>query len=170
MKKTIGNCTLNMPQAARALLCAGIMLALFAACPGACDAQQKVGNDTARERSYKYDTPGVQLEGKLEKRKVYGSPGYGETPTQDERNTVIILKLLHPITVEPVSVVAAKNNPNAETFKHVAEIQLFIPRESTSVVDGMVGQLVVASGVLNQHVAPSNYTDVWMAVKTLSPK
>jgi hypothetical protein len=146
------------------------MLALFAACPSACDAQQKMGKGTVREPRDEYDTPGVQLEGKLEKRKVYGPPGYGETPAQDERSIIIILKLLHPITVGPVSVAAARNNPNAETFKHVHEIQLFIPRESTSDVDRMVGGMVVASGVLNQHVAPSNYTDVWMAVKTVSPR
>ncbi len=103
-------------------------------------------------------------------RKVYGPPGYGETPAQDERDTILILRLLHPITVEPVPGVIAENNPNAESFRGVREVQLFVPRNATSNAKEMLGKLVVVGGTLNEHVAPSDYTDVWMNVKDLHLK
>ncbi len=143
---------------------------LLIVAPGTCQAKQRPVSDTAHEPVFIYDATGVRLEGRLERRNVYGPPGYGETPAQDERDTILILKLLHPITVEPAAGVVPKDNPNAETFKHVREVQLFVQHAASSDADKMVGRLVVASGVLNEHVAPSDHTDVWMAVKTLSPK
>ena len=122
----------------------------------------------AQEPSYKYDTAGVQLEGTPVRRQVYGPPGYGETPGKDERATILVLELLRPITVEPAFRTVAQNNPTADAFKHVREIQLFIPRSTDKGVDKVVGKQVVASGVLNEKVAPSDYTDVWMSVKKIS--
>jgi hypothetical protein len=122
----------------------------------------------AQEPIYRYDTTGVQLRGTLARRSVYGPPGYGETPTKDEPGTILVLKLSQPITLEPLSQVVKKGNPNADTFKDVREVQLFIPQDAGRDVDDLVGRIVLASGVLNQHVAPSQYTDVWMDVKTIS--
>jgi hypothetical protein len=156
--------------ATKRILAAVIMVPLFLEYPGTCIAQQKTATETAHEQSYKYDTAGVRLEGRLIERKVYGPPGYGETPAQDERDTILILKVLHPITVEPIPGAVAKSNPNAESFRHVREVQLFVPPSAAPDADKMVGRLIVACGVLNEHVAPSDHTDVWMAVKTLGPK
>jgi hypothetical protein len=122
----------------------------------------------AQEPSYRYDTGGVQLRGTLTRRSVYGPPGYGETPAQDERGTILVLKLIQPITVEPASQVVHKDNPNADTFKDVRAVQLFIPRNANHGINTLVGKVVLASGVLNEHVAPSEYTDVWMDVRTIN--
>jgi hypothetical protein len=62
----------------------------------------------------------------------------------------------------------AKDNPNAATFKHVREVQIFISRELASDANVLLGKLVTASGVLNEAVAPSQYTDVWMDVKAIT--
>ena len=40
-----------------------------------------------------------QISGNVEKIKVYGPPGYGETPEVDTKETAIILKLQKPINV-----------------------------------------------------------------------
>jgi hypothetical protein len=61
--------------------------------PGGCFAQQKTANMATRQESYKYDTAGVRLEGRLIERKVYGPPGYGETPAKDQRSSIFVLKL-----------------------------------------------------------------------------
>jgi hypothetical protein len=122
----------------------------------------------AQEPSYKYDTAGVQLRGTLTRRSVYGPPGYGETPSQDERTTILVLKLSQPITVKPGSQVIEKDNPNTDTFKNVREVQLFLPRNAGHGVDQLIGKDVLASGVLNEHVVPAEYTDVCMAVKAIS--
>ncbi len=65
---------------------------------GICAAQQKTASGSSS--SYRYDTPGIRLEGILTERKVYGPPGYGETPAKDECNTILVLKLPHAINVE----------------------------------------------------------------------
>ena len=123
---------------------------------------------TAQEPSYKYDAAGVQLRGTLIRRSVYGPPGYGETPAQDERATILVLKLSQPITVTPASQVIEKDDPNTDTFNSVREVQLFLPQNAGHGVDQLIGKVVLVSGVLNEHVAPAEYTDVCMAVKTIS--
>jgi hypothetical protein len=110
----------------------------------------------------------VQLQGTLVRRHVYGPPGFGESPAKDERNTILALKLSQPITVQPTSQVVEKGNPNADTFKDVREVQLLIPRNAEHGVDKLVGKIVLASGVLNEHVVPADYTGVWMDVKTIN--
>ena len=134
------------------------------------------GNSSRQQRGadpesvYNYGVAATQLEGNLVKRKVFGPPGYGETPAKDERNTILILKLLRPISVKPTAGSVAKNNPNSEAFQHVREIQLFIPRQKRTEAERMVGKIVLVSGMLNEHVAPSSYTDVWMDVKAITLK
>lgn len=165
-----GNRLIGINRLFRAIKCVVTVVGLLTVSMELCYAQQKSANATAGEASYRYETPGIQLEGRLIKRKVFGPPGYGETPARDERDTIFILKLPHPITVEPLPGVVAKSDPNAETFKHVLEVQLFVAHDMASDAEKMVGKLVAATGVLNEHVAPSDYTDVWMAVKAINPK
>jgi hypothetical protein len=134
---------------------------------GACSAQQRTANE---ELKYQYDTPGIQLEGTLVERKVYGPPGYGETPKKDERSTILILKLAHAITVEPIPDAKEKNSASLDVAKNVREVQFFLARDKTGEARAMVGKTVVAVEVLNEAVAPSQYAKVWLDVKTLSPK
>ena len=144
--------------------------ALLLGHPGACAAQQKAPTGSEHEASYKFDTPGIQLAGTLVERKVYGPPGYGETPAKDERDTILILKLSHPITVEPTANAEATGSASLDTEKHVHEVQLFVDRSRTAEARKLLGKVVVAVGTLNQAAAPSQYTKVWLDTKTLTPK
>lgn len=106
----------------------------------------------------------------MTQRRVYGPPGFGETPDRDQRDTILMLKLPRPITVRPSTGVASKGDPNLDIFRHVHEVQLFFPRDLQFDAEKMVGNVVIVSGTLNERVAPSDYTDVWMDITALKPK
>ena len=129
-------------------------------------AQQKAPDQAAPVSNYHYDVQDVRLEGTLTERKVYGPPGYGETPSKDERTTILILKLAHAITVEPL----AKDSPSLDIARNIREVQLFVGRSQTAEARKLLGKTVVAAGTLNEAVAPSQYTKVWLDTKTLVPK
>lgn len=159
-----------MSRFARCALVAVVGGALFLGHPAACVAQQKVATGSRHEANYKFDTPGVQLEGTLVERKVYGPPGYGETPARDERDTIFILKLSHPITVEPTANAEASGSASLDTEKHVHAVQLFVDRSRTAEARKLLGKVVVTVGKLNEAAAPSQYTKVWLDTKTLTSK
>jgi len=125
---------------------------------------------TTEAHRYSYDKGGVQLEGTLTERTVYGPPGFGETPAKDIRERILILKLAHPITVEPLADAKAKNSPSLDTARNVRDVQLFVGRTQTAEAHKLIGTKIVAIGTLNEAVAPSQYTKVWMDVKSFSPK
>lgn len=133
-------------------------------------AQQKTPDQAAPVSNYHYDVQDVRLEGMLTERKVYGPPGYGETPSKDERTTILILKLAHAITVEPLADAKAKDSPNLDIARNLREVQLFVGRSQTAEARKLLGKTVVAAGTLNEAVAPSQYTRVWLDTKTLVPK
>lgn len=135
---------------------------------GTCAAQQATASGTSS--NYRYDTPGIRLEGTLAERKVYGPPGYGETPAKDERDTILILKLTHAISVEPTANAEANGSASLDPEKNVLEVQLFVDRSRTAEARKLLGKAVIAQGTLNEAAAPSQYTKVWLDVKTLDPK
>jgi hypothetical protein len=147
-----------------------VVVVFFTGCHGACVAQQETVSGTVHEPSYKYDTPGIRLEGTLIERKVYGPPGYGETPAKDERSTILILKLSHAINVEPTANAEASGSASLDPEKNVREVQLFVDRSQTVAARKLLGKVVVAVGTLNEAAAPSQYTKVWLDSKTLNPK
>lgn len=133
-------------------------------------ARQKTTDKTTPASSYHYDLPDMRLEGTLNERKVYGPPGYGETPAKDERTTILILKLPNAITVEPLADAKGKDSPSLDTARHIHEIQLFIGRSRIAETRKLLGKEVVAVGTLNEAVAPSQYTKVWLDTRTLTAK
>jgi hypothetical protein len=141
---------------------------LFMGHLGACMAQQEIAGKAIP--SYQYDTAGIRLEGTLMERKVYGPPGYGETPAKDERDTILILKLSHPISVEPTANAEANGSASLDPEKSIHEVQLFVDRSQTAEARKLLGKVVVAVGTLNEAAAPSQYTKVWLDTKTLNPK
>lgn len=143
--------------------------ALLLGCFGACIAPQRSVPRPGHEAVYKYGAPGTRLEGTLIRRRVYGPPGYGETPGRDLRANILVLKLRQPITVEPVPPVA-RDNPNGDTFRHVREVQLFVSTTDEARALRLLGRTVVVEGILNEHIAPSQYTDVWLDTKALKLK
>lgn len=117
-------------------------------CLGVSLGQQKTAQE---ERKVQYDTPGIRLEGRLTERKVYGPPGYGETPTKDKQTTILVLKLPYPITVEPSADAKQKNSPSLDPVRNVHEVQLFIARHQTAGAHALLGKRVVAEGTLSQN-------------------
>lgn len=93
--------------------------------------------------NYRYDTPGTCLEGTLIERKVYGPPGYGETPARDAKDTIFILKLFRPVTVEPAPNAEAQGSANLDTFKNVQEMQLLVERPRRAAARNLVGKTVL---------------------------
>jgi hypothetical protein len=147
-----------------------VVLAIFISYRESCFAQQNKTSGTAPEVTYKYDTEGVRLEGTLTERTFYGPPGFGETPAKDARDKVLVLKLKLPISVEPTPDAEAKGSESLDPFKHIRDVQLFIPREKNVDARKMLGGTVVAVGTLREAVSPGQHTKVTMDVNTLTQK
>jgi hypothetical protein len=120
--------------------------------------------------TYQYDTPGIHLEGVLIERKVYGPPGYGETPARDARATILVLKLSRPISVEAAANADASKSANLDPAKNVRELQLFVDQSQRADVRKLVGRVVIATGTLNESITASQYTKVWLDAQTVDPK
>lgn len=146
-----------------------ILMLAFAVQPGGCVAQQKTARSST-QAGYKYDTAGAVIEGTLTEREVYGPPGYGETPSKDERRSIFVLKLSQPIAVSPLANTTEKNSANLDAVRNIHEVQLFVSRLQAADVRKLIGRIVVAVGTLNEAVAPSQYTKVWLDVQSLDSK
>jgi hypothetical protein len=128
-------------------------------------------NTSTPERTFKFDTPGVKLEGTLSERVFYGPPGFGETPDKDAREKVLILTLEKPITVVPVENAKPKVTSSLSTLRNVRGVQLFIfPSAKREEARKLIGKTIVAIGTLNEATAPSEHLKVSMDVGSLGPK
>jgi hypothetical protein len=140
------------------------------ACGTFCSSAKNPQRTKASTKLQIYDSPGTKLEGTLVERKVYGPPGYGETPARDAKETILVLKLSHPVTVEPAANAEANGSPNLEPVRNVPEVQLILSRSYTVNTRKLVGKRVTATGTLNESITASQRTKVWMFVQALSPK
>lgn len=123
-------------------------------------------SNPSQEPVYKYDTHGIKLEGRLIERTFFGPPGFGETPALDARETVLVLALPRPITVQPT-----QHAQPEDIAKHVREVQLLIlPRQRKDSVRKLLGKSVVMTGTLNEATAPSEHLKVSMTVETFTEK
>ena len=141
---------------------------LLSGCPVACSAQTAAPAGGAV--SYRYDTAGTRLEGTLTERKEYGPPGYGETPSKDEKATILVLKLSNPVSVQPTANAAANGSTSLDPVKDVREVQLYIPKPQVADARKLLSKVVVAVGTLNEAAAPSQYTKVWLDTQTVNAK
>ncbi len=121
-----------------------------------------------QQSSYRYDTAGITLRGTLIERRVYGPPGYGETPTQDAHETILILRLSEPISVEPAANAEANGSPNLDSAKNIRELQLFMSRPQVVEARKHLRQTVAATGRLNESVTAAQRTKVWLDFKSLN--
>jgi hypothetical protein len=145
-----------------------LLLVLFHGCHVLSFAQVNDSKVTAIQKSYKYDQAGIRLRGKLRERRVYGPPGYGETPKEDSRNTIFVLSLSQAITVGPLSDAVGKKTGNLDVARDVREVQLFVDRSRLAETRKLVGKVIMAAGTLNEAIAPSVYTKVWLDVKNIN--
>ena len=120
--------------------------------------------------TYNYDGAKVQLLGVLVKRKVYGPPGYGETPAQDTRATILVLKLSHAVNVVPLPNANATETPDLDAVQAIREVQLFISSSKHLDSKTFIGSTVAVVGTLHESITASQYTKVWMDVETLTPR
>jgi hypothetical protein len=132
--------------------------------------QQTPAVASGHETIYKYDTPGIKVEGTLIERRVYGPPGYGETPAKDKRDTNLVLKLRHEISVEAATNAEVNGSANLDPAQNVREIQLFVDRAQVAAIRKLIGREIVACGTLNESITASQYTKVWLDVKALEAK
>ena len=170
MRKSTLSCIGDLVVIAKCVFAAMLIVGLYTERVELCFAQQPLAVGYAQEPSYKCDTDGVRLEGRLMTRMFYGPPGFGETPSTDLRDKVLVLKLAKPVRVEPIENAKAKNSTSLNTFNHIREIQLFSRGTQDAEVRKLVGKTVVAVGTLQEANAPRQYTDVTMDVKTISLK
>lgn len=126
------------------------------------------GAAIGQQPSYRYDTAGISLHGTLTERKVYGPPGYGETPAQDSEESILILRLPHPISVEPAANAERDGSPNLDPAKNIREVQLFMSRTQAVEARKFLGANVIATGTLNESITASQRTKVWLYVKTIT--
>lgn len=147
-----------------------VFLLISAALSSSLFAQQKVVKESEFEAKYKYDTPGIKIEGTLIERTVYGPPGYGETPAKDAKETILLLKLNHAISVEPTANATANGSVNLDPAKDVPEVQLIISRSRQINTKALLGRMIIATGVLNESITASQRTKVWMDVQALDTK
>jgi hypothetical protein len=147
-----------------------VALGLMVSSHAVLTAQEKPVVHSGGSPAYTYDTRGTQLEGTLIERKVYGPPGYGETPTRDTRDTILILKLEQSISVKPAPHAKANSSASLDVAKDVREVQLFTDRSQKPSIQTLIGQGIVVTGTLNESITASQYTKVWLDVATISAK
>ncbi len=128
-------------------------------------------NTSTSERTFKFDTPNVKLEGTLSERVFYGPPGYGETPDKDAQEKVFVLTLGQAITAVPTEDAETKGSSSLSIQRNVRTVQLFIfPSAKREQAGKLIGKTVVATGTLNEATAPSEHLKVSMRVEALDPK
>lgn len=101
----------------------------------------------------------VVAEGRLGKEVHLGPPGYGETPNQDERDTILVLVLPHPIPV-----CADPEHGDTVAVVHAAKLQLmYVTRDALN----HVGEDLVVFGQLEEAVFGWHFTDVILHVDSI---
>jgi hypothetical protein len=132
------------------------------------NAQQKGSNAAKQQRCLQYDTPGVQLTGTLRTRKVFGPPGYGETPARDQRTTILILKFKHSVCVDPTADAETARSANLDHADNVREMQLFMNESQAAIARRLNGRAVAVNGTLNESITAGQYTKVWLDAKSFA--
>jgi hypothetical protein len=110
------------------------------------------------------------LEGTLIERTFYGPPGFGETPAKDAHDKVLVLRLIRPITVEPIEGADANSSTCLNTIRHVRQVQLFPDSAQTTAARRLSGKAVIAVGTLDEATTPRQYTNVTLDAKTVTSK
>ena len=108
-----------------------------------------------------YEPVVVTVEGTIAIEHHYGAPNFGETPDQDKRENVVILKLDSPVAVAGDS----KNSVNKTTYKNVKKIQLVMIKDLG--LAKRAGSHMAVTGTLYEGFNAHHYTKVLMMVKSI---
>lgn len=104
----------------------------------------------------------VRLSGVVREEQRYGPPGYGETPTKDERVSVLVMQLAKPIDV------CADTTPGDAhpVITGVRVLQLTGKLDPAS-VRRLAGSTLHVFGTLQRRAWGSDYTDVLIRVDSI---
>ena len=111
----------------------------------------------------------VSLAGTISSRKVWGPPGFGETPRQDKRFVVYTLKLKDAKTAEQLSLDEPPGQDSVN--KKYSELQLRCYTSSFPQCEGLVshsiGREVTVSGRVEFAVYPTDYLPITIEVLSI---
>jgi len=108
----------------------------------------------------------VKLTGTVVNVKAYGMPGYGETPDQDQKLNIKVLKLDQPINVRGIP----NDEINQEDVLEVTELEIDTEISLNPLLGSYVGKKVEVEGTLEHRSAGGAITEVLLDLKKISLK
>ncbi|WP_044559784.1 hypothetical protein [Azospirillum sp. B4] len=108
-----------------------------------------------------YEPAVVTLSGTVVMEDHYGAPNFGETPEQDAKLRVPMLRLDVPVDVagDPHS------DTNLSSFEDVDQMQIVLVQGRS--VDGFIGKHVTVTGTLAEQLDGGDFTQVLITMKTI---
>jgi hypothetical protein len=117
----------------------------------------------ADEQVLQYEPSVVGLTGVIRMERHYGPPNFGASPKTDLVETVPILILDRPVTVQG----NPRSPADADTFSHVTRVQLVVAGPGRNDLTRFLGKHVAATGRLFEKVSGENFTDVLLDVQQI---
>ena len=115
--------------------------------------------------AYHYFPAIVELKGTLCSDTKLGPPGYGETPDQDARVKISVLKLDRPINVNANPDNKLGDTADTGSFSNLKFIQLFWDKGTDlKHPELLLDKHIVVRGSLEEALAPMQFTTVTMSV------
>ena len=114
-----------------------------------------IGVAHADEQVLHYEPSVVGLTGTIRMERHFGPPNFGQTPQTDRVETVPILILDRPVTVQ-----GSPGSPDGDSYSHVTRVQLVVAIPGGNDLSGFAGKHVLATGRLFEKVSGENFTDV----------
>ncbi|MBB6250414.1 hypothetical protein [Nitrospirillum iridis] len=117
----------------------------------------------AASRSLQYEPAVVELTGTVVVEDHYGPPNFGETPQEDAKLRVPMLRLDASVDVagDPHS------DTNLSSFEDVDKMQIVLTKGRS--VDGFIGKHVTVTGTLTEQLEGGDFTQVLITMKTIKP-
>jgi len=119
----------------------------------------------ADEQILQYEPSVVGLTGVIRMERHYGPPNFGASPKTDLVETVLILILDKPVTVQG----NPRSPADSDSFAHVTRVQLVVAGPGGNDLTGFLGKHIVAKGRLFEKVSGENFTDVLLDVQQIGP-
>ncbi|MEE3627272.1 hypothetical protein UCD39_25365 [Nitrospirillum sp. BR 11752] len=116
---------------------------------------------SAASRSLHYEPAVVELTGTVVVEDHYGPPNFGETPEEDAKLRVPMLRLDAPVDVagDPHS------DTNLSSFEDVDQMQIVLVQGRS--VDGFIGKHVTVTGTLAEKLEGGDFTQVLITMRTI---
>jgi hypothetical protein len=133
-----------------------------------------VSSAKGQEAKIAYYPSSTVLRGELRKEHRLGPPGFGETPKEDAKVTIIVLVLKKPVTAVPSPDKDAKDTSNLNVVSGVSEIQLFFEGDEgpalKALAEKLIGKTVNVTGTVNEAIAAMDFTKLTMTASKIDVK